>query len=111
MSHQSEASHAPTYAKVLGALVALTVITVAAAGMDFGAGNTVIALLIASVKASLVALFFMHLRQEKPMNAIIFVSGLLFLGVFLIFCAIDLGSRDVVRPPHPPRIAAPISRR
>lgn len=101
------ASEARTYAKVLGALLALTAVTVAAAGVDFGAGNTVIALAIASVKASLVALFFMHLRHEKPMNAIIFVSGLVFLGVFLTICAIDLDTREEIRPSNLPRTAAP----
>ena len=41
-------------------------------------------MLIASVKASLVALFFMHLRWDKPVNAVIFCSTLFFLGLFLI---------------------------
>jgi cytochrome c oxidase subunit 4 len=86
--------------------LALTAITVGAAGMDFGAGNTAIAPAIASVKASQVALFFMHLRREKPMNAIIFVCGLLLLGVFLALCAIDLDTRDAIRPANPPRTAA-----
>ena len=106
MSH-TEASAAKTYAKVLAALLTLTVITVLAAGVDFGSGNVVIALVIASIKASLVALFFMHLRHEKPMNAIIFVSGLIFLGVFLILCMVDTGTRDVIRPANPPRVTAP----
>ncbi len=38
------------------------------------------ALAIATVKAALVALFFMHLRWDKPVNAIIAVAGFLFLG-------------------------------
>ena len=35
------------------------------------------------------ALFFMHLRWDKPMNAIIFCSTLFFLGLFLIGCYTD----------------------
>ena len=50
------------------------------------------------VKASLVALFFMHLRWEKPMNAIIFCSTLFFLGLFLIGCYTDTVSRPHLEP-------------
>jgi cytochrome c oxidase subunit 4 len=94
------ATAASTYAKVLGALLALTVITVLAAGFSFGSWNVIIALGIASVKASLVALFFMHLRHDKPMSAIIFVTGAVVLGVFLMICTLDSNARgdDPVRP-------------
>ncbi len=85
---------------VLGALLVLTVITVAAAGVNFGSPstNTVVALLIASVKASLVVLFFMHLMYEKPINGIIFVIGLLTLALFLIFILLDVDTRLQTRP-------------
>ena len=73
-----------TYALILLVLLVLTAVTVTAAGINFGPYNTVIALIIASLKASLVALFFMNLRHDK-LSAVIFVSGLLFLAVFLIF--------------------------
>jgi cytochrome c oxidase subunit 4 len=88
------------YAKILATLLALTVITVLAAGVNFGSGNVVIALVIASVKGSLVALFFMHLRHDKPMSAVIFVSGLAMLAIFLILSAIDSEARteNQVRP-------------
>ncbi len=100
MSTQAHAASPAIYSKVLGALVVLTVITVLAAGVNFGAANVVIALVIASIKGSLVALFFMHLRHDKPMSAIIFVTGLVMLAVFLILCVIDTGSRDRIRPPR-----------
>jgi cytochrome c oxidase subunit 4 len=91
---------AKTYLLVLLALLTLTTITVTAAGIDFGSpsANVVIALIIASIKASLVALFFMHLRWDKPLNAIIFVIGVLFLSLFLIFCVIDEASRPALIP-------------
>jgi cytochrome c oxidase subunit IV len=101
MNSQSHAAHITgprTYAAILATLFFLTALTVTAAGFDFGSLNVVIALLIASVKAGLVALFFMHLRHDKPMNAIIFVSGLVFLSIFLVLCFVDTGSRDDVRP-------------
>jgi cytochrome c oxidase subunit 4 len=93
-----ESTAPATYKKILGLLLALTIVTVLAAGVNFGSGNVVIALLIATVKASLVALFFMHLRHDKPMSAIILVSGLAMLTVFLIFSIIDTGARDQIRP-------------
>lgn len=102
---------AKTYARTLILLLVLTIITVAAAGVDFGSGNVVIALTIATVKASLVALIFMHLRHEKPMNSVIAVAGFLFLGLFLMFCLIDAESRVNLQPanlkPSAPPVAAP----
>ena len=89
-----------TYALVLAALLALTAITVAAAGIHFGspAVNVVVALGIASVKATLVALFFMHLLHDKPMNALIFTAGLATLAILLILCLIDVETRMPVQP-------------
>ena len=60
-------------------------ITVGASYINFGSGNVVIALAIATVKATLVALFFMHLAEDKPVNAIIAIAGFMFLGIFLMF--------------------------
>lgn len=53
-----------TYVAVWGALILLTGITVLVSYVHLGMMNVVVALLIASVKASLVALFFMHLKHE-----------------------------------------------
>jgi cytochrome c oxidase subunit 4 len=85
---------------VLGGLLVLTIITVAASTIDWGSAmtNVIIAMLIASIKASLVALFFMHLRWDKPMNAIIFCCSLFFLGLFLIGCYTDNVSRPMLEP-------------
>lgn len=56
------------YIKVLVALLILTVVTVAISRVDFGALNLVVAMGIASVKATLVALFFMHLKYEDKLT-------------------------------------------
>jgi cytochrome c oxidase subunit IV len=89
---------AKVYFVTLIALLILTVITVGASYVDFGSGNIVIALFIATVKASLVALIFMHLNHEKPINAVIAVAGFLFLGIFLMFCFLDFDSRVNFQP-------------
>jgi len=86
------------YTANLFALLFLTIITVAAASFNFGAANVVIALAIASVKAILVGLFFMHLIWDKPVNAIILVSAFLFLGIFVMFDFLDVDSRVNFQP-------------
>jgi len=63
MSHGTATSRR-TYLAVFAALLLLTVVTVLVSYVDLGLWNTVVALVIASVKASLVALFFMHLKGE-----------------------------------------------
>ncbi|MFN0100455.1 MAG: cytochrome C oxidase subunit IV family protein [Bryobacteraceae bacterium] len=98
MSEHVHSSSPRIYAIILGALLILTAITVGAAYVNFGSFNLIIAVLIATLKATLVALFFMHLRHDPPLNAIIFVSSLIFLGLFLLFPLIDITSRDKVVP-------------
>jgi cytochrome c oxidase subunit IV len=70
-------------ATVLAALVALTALTVAAAGVDLGSLNIYVALGIAGVKATLVVLFFMHLRYDRPFNMVVFLGCLLFVVIFI----------------------------
>jgi cytochrome c oxidase subunit 4 len=74
---------------IFATLVVLTIITVAASYVDFGSGNTVIALIIATIKAGLVATFFMHLRYDKLFNTLAFLSAFLFLAVFLLLTSDD----------------------
>jgi cytochrome c oxidase subunit 4 len=70
-------------------LLVLTVITVAVAGFDLGNFNLGVAMAIATIKASLVLLYFMHMRYDRPMNAIVFVSALLFVGLFVYIALLD----------------------
>ena len=56
------------YLSVFAALLVLTVVTVAVTSLELTGGMTVfVAIVIATFKATLVALFFMHLKGEKPM--------------------------------------------
>ena len=56
------------YLMVFAALLVLTVVTVAVASLNLSEGTTVlVAVSIATIKATLVAMFFMHLKSEKPM--------------------------------------------
>lgn len=82
------------------ALLILTVITVWIANFDFGRFNTLIAMLVATVKASLVVLFFMNLWYDNKENLVIFGSSFLFLAIFGILTATDLWFRgDVLIAP------------
>ncbi len=97
-----------TFLLTLLCLLMLTFVTVGAAKINFGAGNTIIALGIATVKASLVALIFMHLRWDKPVNGILAMSGFLFLGIMLLFCLLDFDTRKDPEPQNlPVKVAAP----
>ncbi|MBN9661817.1 MAG: cytochrome C oxidase subunit IV family protein [Acidobacteria bacterium] len=96
-SHAAHITGPKTYVAVLLGLLVFTIITVQASYIDFGSMNTVVALIIATIKASLVALFFMHLRHDK-FNAVIFVGGLLFLSIFLIWTLFDLSTRETILP-------------
>jgi cytochrome c oxidase subunit 4 len=74
---------------VFVALVFLTFATVAATWVDLGDMNLWIALAIATFKAALVALYFMHLRYDHPFNALILVGGLGILALFLALVLLD----------------------
>ncbi|OHB85046.1 MAG: hypothetical protein A2V98_15850 [Planctomycetes bacterium RBG_16_64_12] len=79
----------PVLLAVFALLMGLTVATVSATWIDLGPWNLGIALGIATVKAALVALYFMHLRYDHPFNALIFLTGLLFLALFLSLTLLD----------------------
>lgn len=96
-AHDNHITGPKTYGAVLLALLVFTVVTVWIAQFDFGSLNTVVAVFIASIKATLVALFFMHLRHDR-FNAIIFVGGLLFLAILLVFTLFDMDTRKEILP-------------
>lgn len=73
-----------------GALMVLTILTVAATSIDLGSNmNLVVAMVIATVKAGLVCMFFMHLRYDKPLHTVAFLSALLFALLFVSFALMD----------------------
>jgi cytochrome c oxidase subunit 4 len=77
---------------VLGALLVLTIATVAVTSIDLGAqNNLIVAMVIATIKAALVCTFFMHLLWDKKFNAILFLTSVLFLILFLSMTSTDRG--------------------
>jgi cytochrome c oxidase subunit IV len=70
-------------------LLALTALTVAVARLNLGAGSVAVALGIAAVKASLVALFFMHLKYEHRFLVVVLAGAVLFAVLFGSFVLFD----------------------
>jgi cytochrome c oxidase subunit 4 len=83
-------------------LILLTVVTVAVVEVDLGELNIVIALAIAAFKATLVCLYFMHLRWDKPFNQLMFFGSILFVLLLMLFCLMDVGQlRKTIRGGNP----------
>ncbi|PIR23253.1 MAG: hypothetical protein COV44_03875 [Deltaproteobacteria bacterium CG11_big_fil_rev_8_21_14_0_20_45_16] len=78
---------------VLLLLLVFTIFTVAIAQVHFGSLNFPIAMLIASIKAILVMLFFMGLKWDNNENRAFFFGSFLFFGFFIFYCAVDLLGR------------------
>ena len=83
-----------TYFMVFGSLLALTALTTGVAFVDLGPWNTVAALIIACCKATLVVVFFMHLRWSSRLLRMVLPSVLLWLVVLISMTVMDFASRD-----------------
>jgi cytochrome c oxidase subunit 4 len=96
-----------------GTLLVLTLVTVLATKVDFGANiNLAIAMAIAVVKATLVILFFMHLRYDRLFHSVVFVAAILAAALFVGFTLMDSNQyqqTNIWNPDSPP--AAPIGPR
>ena len=94
--------HLRTYLMIGGALLVFTVITVAASYLNLGvAGNVTLALIIATMKGSMVAAVFMHLNHEKPWiygSLVLTVIGFLILMSVPMFTTMD----NIGTPIHAP---------
>lgn len=90
--HDYYHEHSPSYGIyiiVWLALMALTAVTVAVAGMDIDRFTVATALIIASVKAYLVLTIFMHLRSESKAFVVFVLVALFFLGISFVLLFAD----------------------
>ena len=78
---------------VLMALFALTALTVGASTLNLGALNVWLALVIAAAKASLVLLFFMHLKYEAMVLKLSFLATFGFLAIIIGLIFMDIAFR------------------
>jgi cytochrome c oxidase subunit 4 len=102
MSDPNEHTHIDsvgTYVKVLLALLVATGLTSWVANIDLGPFSTVVALGIATVKMTLVALFFMHIRHSTKLTKLVVVGGLLWLAILLVLTMTDFATRGILGVP------------
>jgi cytochrome c oxidase subunit 4 len=88
-----------TYYKVFAALIGLTLLTV---GLDFvplGPLHTTVGLLIATVKAALVILFFMHVLYSPKLTWVVALSSLLWLAILMTYTLTDYFTRTPMPVP------------
>jgi cytochrome c oxidase subunit 4 len=92
----SEHAHSRAFSIALGiGLLILTALTVKAAFIDLGAFNPVVALLIATIKATLVVLYFMHVKgASEKLTGVVVLSGFFFLAILLSLSLADYLTRS-----------------
>jgi cytochrome c oxidase subunit IV len=89
-------THSQGFYLAIGAiLLVLTVTTAVVAFINLGPFNPVVALLIATIKATLVVLFFMHVKgASEKMTGVIVISGFFFLAILLTLSLADYMTRS-----------------
>jgi len=89
--------HVKIYKKVWGALLVLTTLTVAISYVEFGVFNIFVAMFIATVKATIVCLYFMHMIDDNRLNQVVFLSSFVFLFIFIALTLSDVLTRPSVQ--------------
>jgi cytochrome c oxidase subunit 4 len=98
-SHVGHISPVSTYMAIFGSLMVLTAITVIAAFIDMGPFfSNFVAVAIATTKATLVVLFFMHVLYSGPLIKVIIYSGIFWVMIMITLTMMDILSRDLVKP-------------
>jgi cytochrome c oxidase subunit 4 len=90
--HDSTAVHVASVKLLVIVWIGLifgTWLTVSASNLDLGALNIWVGLAIATAKALLVGLYYMHLRWDKPFNSFVFMSAFVLLFLFIGFALMD----------------------
>jgi cytochrome c oxidase subunit IV len=91
--HEEHIVQPKTYLLILMVLLVLTAVTTGVAFLDLGILNPIVALAIACVKATLVVLFFMHLRWSSKLLKLTLCSGLFAFLVLITMTLTDYISR------------------
>ena len=112
MAHEASKTHddkahahgAGRYFVVWILLLIFTVTTVVTGRIDLGNVNIVLALTIATIKAALVVLFFMHMTEAAGANRLVFVVSVVFVIVMMIGVFGDIWTRNPMTLPtgNPP---------
>ncbi len=88
------------YILVWAALIILTVVTATVSEIDLGQWNAPVAMAIASTKALLVAMFFMHLRYEHSKMVWVWaIAGIFWLSILMVLSMADYTTRGFLAVP------------
>jgi cytochrome c oxidase subunit IV len=98
-----ESAQAPTqhvtprrvYYLIFGVLMLLTAVTIVVAFLNLGVLNTPIALIIATIKATLVILYFMHVRHSTRLTWVVVIVSFLFVGILFVLTFSDYLTRGL----------------
>jgi cytochrome c oxidase subunit IV len=90
------------YVTIFLALMVLTAVTVGAAFVDLGQLNAPVAMAIAIFKATLVVLYFMHVKYSSKLTKLVVATGLFFLVILLGETMMDYASKGFL--PMPPSL-------
>jgi cytochrome c oxidase subunit IV len=82
-----------TYYLIFLILMVCTAITVAVAFVDLGPLNTIVAMTIAVLKATLVVLFFMHVKYSTKLTWAVVIGSVFWLGILIVMTAGDYLTR------------------
>ncbi len=88
-----------TYYGIFAILILLALATTFIAFLDLGPFNAVVAFVIASIKATLVVLYFMHIRYERRLTFVFAVAGFCWLAIFLVLTFGDYYTRGWLPAP------------
>ena len=90
-----------TYLTIFTALMVLSAITVGAAFLNLGSFNPIVALAIACIKATLVILYFMHVKYSSKLTKLTVVLSLFFVAILFAETLMDYATRGWgPQPPH-----------
>lgn len=81
------------YVTIWAALMVFTFVTVLASFAELGIFNIIVALLIATIKGTLVVLFFMHLRYSSRLTWVVVIASVFWLGIMFSLTMTDYISR------------------
>lgn len=87
------------YVTIFVSLMVLTALTVAAAFVNLGQFNFLVALVIAMFKASLVIWYFMHVKYQSALTKLTVATGLFFLMILLSLTMVDYSSKAFTAMP------------
>jgi cytochrome c oxidase subunit 4 len=100
-SHSSHVPSVKSLVSVFIALICFTFITVKVSHLELGPWNVVVALVIALIKASLVAWIFMGVRFTTHLTRLFVVAGLVWLTIMIFITSGDYATRSWDYHPNP----------